>query len=174
MKAFEAILHRNFREKGWRFFLTFLAFMIGGRWWRAFVALLLFSHLLPKDIETSEEEILLSLPLRRWEIFLYDFIQGSGILLLSATFSSFDFIKSILILPYVYAITVLSSYYKKGNFILPLIVITLDSLFSHTAWGYFSPLAQRSVFGALITIVLFVLAFLVYSTDGKIGEGISW
>ncbi len=177
MRKFEFVLRRNFKEKGWRFLFVFFAFMIPSSWMRSFTALLLLSRLLPWDIESGEEEILLSLPLRRYEIFLYDFLIGFSTLFVSAVLTrhlfSFDF-KDLLVIPYVYGISVLSAFYGKGNFILPLLIVTVDSAFCWTDWVYISPVCRGSWIGSLIDLVVFIVAFAIYSSDGKLREGFVW
>ena len=183
MKKFEFVLRKVYRQRGIRIFLMFFAFMLPTQTWKVFVELLLFSGLLPRDIERGDDELSLQLPLRKWELFLYEFLSGAIPLLISGLFIMalgakgdlrwlrlWTLSRSFLTMPYVYALCVLSAKYLKSNFILPFVFMIIDVAFCKTPWRYVSPICQGSFISAIVSLGVFVLAALLYS-DIKTFEG---
>ena len=174
MKRLEFILKRDFKEKGGLIIAVFFLFLIPLHFWRVVVSLILFSYLLPKDVEDGKESLLLSLPLKRWEIFLYDFIVETLILLIVG-FITVGVLKLnvatvfriLLAFPFIYGISMISSTAGKGNFGIPLLILILDMAFSWSWWKYVSPLYQGSIIGAVISILVFVFSFIYFNREGK-------
>ena len=174
MKRMEFVLRRDFKEKSGLIIVAFFLFLIPPHFWRIIVSLILFSYLLPKDVEDGKESLLLSLPLKRWEIFLYDFFIGTTILLI-AGFITVGVLKMnvtsvfrlLLAFPFIYGVSMISSTAGKGNFGIPLLILILDMAFSWSWWRYVSPLYQGSVIGAVISILVFVLSLIYFNKEGK-------
>ncbi len=178
MKEFEFVLKKVYRQNGIRIFLMFFAFMLPTHFWKVFVELLVFSGLLPRDIERGDDELSLYLPIARWQLFLYEFLSGAFPLLISGMFALalsanedirwFEFkemLRSFFSMPYIYALCVFSARYLRSHFILPLIFLILDSAFCKTPWRYVSPSCQGSFISGIISLGAFALAALLYSGD---------
>ncbi len=177
MRTFEFVLRKVYCQNGIRIFLIFFLFMFPTNIWKSFVELFMFTGLLPRDIEHGDEEISLQFPIKRWQLFLYDFFSGAIPLLVSGLFvvalSSSKSIKwlefqeisrSFLTMPYIYALCVLSAKYLRSHFIIPQMFLILDlALCNITAWRYISPLRQSSFISALISLCFFITAAFLYS-----------
>lgn len=176
LKWLEFSLRRNFLERPGRFFVMFLLFLIPSQPWRALVSLFLLSSLLPKDIESREERLVLSLPVKRWQIFTGDFISGAVVLLVAGFLISaisgggvgIEPLRWIGAMAFVYGLSVGFSVMGKGNFGLPLLIVVIDLSLSATPWGLFSPSFVGSPLALVIDAVVFMLAMLAYEKEGKL------
>ncbi len=172
MNKFEFMLKKTFVQNRWRLLLSFLLFLIPSQIFRIFFAFVFFSRRLPREIERGEDEVLLELPLRRWEIFVNDFLINSSVLIVSGALSvalsgknSLEvskLFKTIVAFPYIYGLEVLCAKYMKSNFLIPFTAFVIDLAFWGTRWRYISPLSEKSVFGVAISTSIFLIALFSY------------
>jgi hypothetical protein len=174
MREFEFTLVKNFRQRGalW-WIVAFLLFLIPSWGFRIFFTLVVLARGLPREYERGEGEVTLQYPIRKWELFLYDFLAGISVLVISGLFSSaitemrmgfkYDTMRIFLTFPYIYGLSVLCAKYLKSAFFIPLVFIVLDFAFWWTGWKIISPLSQSSFVGTVISFLIFFAAFSVYS-----------
>ncbi|GEM_PF-1055480 len=175
MGKFEFMLRKISVQDRWRLLLAFLLFLIPSQIFRILFAFVFFARKLPREIERGEDEILLELPLKRWEIFVNDFLVNSSVLVVSGALSTVllkqsrmeisKFLQIILTFPYIYGLEVLCAKYLKSNFLIPFIAFIIDISFWGTDWIYISALSERSIFGAAISVSVFLTAFFLYSLE---------
>ncbi len=175
MNKFEFMLKKTFVQNRWRLLLSFLLFLIPSHIFRVFFALVFFSRRLPREIERREDEILLELPLRRWEVFLSDFLINSSVLVVAGALSAAlsrqndleisKFFQTILAFPYIYGLEVLCAKYLRSNFLIPFTIFVIDLSFWGTGWKYISPLSEESVFGVIISVSVFLASLFFYSLE---------
>ncbi len=176
MRKFEFILRKILKQRGIRLFIMFFAFMIPSHSWRVFVSLITLSGLLPRDVERGDDETVLILPLRRWELFLYDFLTGFIVLTTAGLFSLSvssnwsvrmisigSLAKSVYVLPYIYGLSILCSKYFKSAFVIPLVLVVADMALYWSPWRFVSPVYQLTFVSHTISLLIFTLSFLVYS-----------
>ena len=175
MRKFEFMLKKIATQDRWRLFLSSVVFLIPSQIFRVFFAFVFFSRKLPREIERKDDEILLEFPLKRWEIFANDFLINSLVLVASGALSVALFkqrelellklFRTLLAFPYIYGLEVICAKYLKSNFLLPFIAFVVDLSFWGTDWGHISALSERSVFGTVISISVFLTAFFLYSLE---------
>lgn len=172
----EFTLKRNFLERPGRFFAMFLLFLIPSQPWRALVSLFLFSSLLPKDVENGEDRLVLSLPVRRWQLFLGDFAAGAAVLLVSGLLVSavsgsgvgVEPLRWLGAMAFVYGLSVVFVSIGKGSFGLPLLIVVIDLILSATPWKLLSPSYVGSPLALVIDGAVFALAMLSYEKEGRL------
>ena len=174
MRKFEFVLRKIIRQRALRIWIVFFALMIPGHAWRVFMELLLFSGLLPREIERKEDETVLQFPIKRHELFLYEFLAGglfiAASLLISASLSrsilpkvaAVSLLRDMATTFYVYSLSALCARFFKSAFALPLVILILDGVFCSTPWRYISPVCVESIWGFITGLVIFVAALMLY------------
>ncbi len=175
MKKFEFIFRKIVKQRGIRILTTFFLAIFPSHTLKVFAQLLMLSSILPHDIERGDDEIILQYPIRKLELFFFEFLTGS-LFMIIAEFLSISLLKShlgihwklfifsrdISTLPYIYGICMLSAMYLKSSFIVPFILLIVDGLLCETAWRYTSPANVQTIWGFLIGIGIFAIAFMLY------------
>ena len=176
MKKFEFVFRKIVKQRGIRILTTFFLAVFPSHSLKVFAQLLMLSSILPHDMERGDDEVILQYPLRRLELFFFEFLTGS-LFMIVAEFLSISLLKShlgihwkffifsrnISTLPYIYGICMLSAMYLKSSFIVPFILLIVDGLFCETAWRYISPVNAQTIWGFLIGLGIFTLAFGLYA-----------
>ena len=157
MGNFEFMLRKISVQDRWRLLLAFLLFLIPSQIFRILFAFVFFARKLPR------------------EIFVNDFLVNSSVLVVSGALSTVllkqsrmeisKFLQIILTFPYIYGLEVLCAKYLKSNFLIPFIAFIIDISFWGTDWIYIRALSERSIFGAAISVSVFLTAFFLYSLE---------
>jgi hypothetical protein len=166
MRKFEFILLKTIKEKSWVLLAIFLISFITSEIARGILALIFISQLLPKDIENGRISALLSLPMKNWEILLFDYLTAAIVYSIPViiTRGVFGLLPGIVLFTYLYSLCLAFSSLGRGNIIFPMLIVLFDAVIYALSYGWrvVSPLAQNTYIASIVAGAISLICIYTY------------
>lgn len=177
MNTLSLVIKKDFFEKSLAIAIVFFALLLGAGV-RPFFLVILAAILLAKDLENGKYRMILTFPVRRWQLHVSWYLLGVAIITVSVMISAgvrgsssflIDWAKSISYFAFMYGLASVTAQKGLGNFLFPFLVFIVDAgLSASSVYSRYSLLNHASVVPYLVSAGMYFVSLYVFSKEGSV------